>query len=241
MAVVEIALVRHGLTMLNVAKRIQGWSDAPLTKEGGEVAGRLGQGLKASGIRFDSAFASDTTRSVQTATIILDQAGQPELASALRTDWRLRELNFGSHEGMDGASLFSLLARASDMTVGEYSKWVAQNEHEAVVHLADTISRWDAEKDAAKTTWPAEDYRTFQGRIRSALYSIAEDALADARRRTLVVSHSLSIGAALSAVGASDLLPSKGFANASVTTVAFDGNSFSVQEVNDTSWIQEGS
>ena len=36
----DIYLMRHGQTLFNVQKRIQGWSDSPLTEEG---IGRLSE------------------------------------------------------------------------------------------------------------------------------------------------------------------------------------------------------
>ena len=38
---VEFYLVRHGKTMLNTTDRVQGWADAPLTKDGVVVAENL--------------------------------------------------------------------------------------------------------------------------------------------------------------------------------------------------------
>lgn len=42
----NVYLVRHGKTMFNTSRRVQGWSDTPLTNEGIEVAEFLGRGLR---------------------------------------------------------------------------------------------------------------------------------------------------------------------------------------------------
>ena len=54
-----IYVVRHGKTMLNEAKRAQGWADAPLTDEGVKVTKKLAHGFKKRGIEFDYAYSSD--------------------------------------------------------------------------------------------------------------------------------------------------------------------------------------
>lgn len=84
--------VRHGETLFNVQKRLQGLSDAPLTKEGIEVAEYLGRGLK--DIPFSAAYSSTSERASDTADIVLEGRNM-----ILNTDKRFRELNFGDLEG----------------------------------------------------------------------------------------------------------------------------------------------
>ncbi|MEG2254616.1 MAG: histidine phosphatase family protein, partial [Vagococcus sp.] len=64
-------VVRHGKTMLNTTDRVQGWSDAVLTKEGEEVVSSAGRGL--AGVDFQNAYSSDSGRAVQTAELILKE------------------------------------------------------------------------------------------------------------------------------------------------------------------------
>ena len=92
-----IYVVRHGKTMLNEAKRAQGWADAPLTDEGIKVTKKLACGFKKRGIKFDYTYSSDLGRNRQTAGIILKGLGQPELS--LREQQGLREVCFGTYEG----------------------------------------------------------------------------------------------------------------------------------------------
>lgn len=84
-------------TMLNEAKRAQGWADAPLTDEGTKVTKKLACGFKKRGIKFDYTYSSDLGRTRQTAGIILKGLGQPELS--LREQQGLREVCFGTYEG----------------------------------------------------------------------------------------------------------------------------------------------
>lgn len=62
----DLYLVRHGQTIFNLKRIIQGWSDSPLTPLGCEQARRAGEFLRARGISFDHAYASTLTRTNQT-------------------------------------------------------------------------------------------------------------------------------------------------------------------------------
>ena len=84
--------VRHGETLFNVQKRMQGLSDAPLTEEGIKVAEDLARGLH--DIPFSAAYSSSSGRAVDTADTVLEGRNM-----ILKTDKRLRELNFGDLEG----------------------------------------------------------------------------------------------------------------------------------------------
>lgn len=89
----RIYLVRHGETVWNVEKRLQGWKDSPLTENGLRNAERLAERLD--GTRIDRIFSSDQKRALTTAQIIAKDRSIPiEILSSLR------ELNFGSWEGM---------------------------------------------------------------------------------------------------------------------------------------------
>lgn len=53
---VRFYIVRHGETMMNKLKLLQGWNDSALTENGIEIAQCLGKGLK--DINFDAAYCS---------------------------------------------------------------------------------------------------------------------------------------------------------------------------------------
>lgn len=86
--------VRHGETLFNKQGKMQGWSDSPLTAEGIEVAKDLGKGLEQ--IPFLAAYSSTSERAADTAEYVL--AGQKDVP--LYLDKGLREMNFGTWEGM---------------------------------------------------------------------------------------------------------------------------------------------
>ena len=62
----NLYLVRHGQTIFNLKRIIQGWSDSPLTQLGCDQAARAGMFLRARGIEPDHAYTSTLHRTEQT-------------------------------------------------------------------------------------------------------------------------------------------------------------------------------
>ena len=62
----DLYLVRHGRTIFNLKRIIQGWSDSPLTQLGCDQAARAGMFLRARGIEPDHAYTSTLHRTEQT-------------------------------------------------------------------------------------------------------------------------------------------------------------------------------
>jgi probable phosphoglycerate mutase len=94
-----ILLVRHGETEWNLARRIQGWGDSPLTQRGVAQAEALGRKLRelpeADGLPI---VASPLGRARRTAELI--QAARADLAP-IRFDERLKEISVGAWDGLD--------------------------------------------------------------------------------------------------------------------------------------------
>ncbi|MFV9687260.1 2,3-diphosphoglycerate-dependent phosphoglycerate mutase GpmB [Pantoea sp. KXB45] len=84
----QVYLVRHGETVWNAERRIQGQSDSPLTEKGEQQARQVGERVKQLGITH--VIASDLGRTRRTAEIIADACG-----CTVTLDARLRELNMG--------------------------------------------------------------------------------------------------------------------------------------------------
>lgn len=84
----QVYLVRHGETLWNAARRIQGQSDSALTENGEQQAHQVGERVKHLGITH--VIASDLGRTRRTAEIIADACG-----CEVTLDPRLRELNMG--------------------------------------------------------------------------------------------------------------------------------------------------
>jgi 2,3-bisphosphoglycerate-dependent phosphoglycerate mutase len=89
----RLVVVRHGETQWNLASRIQGHADSPLTPAGEAqaqaIAGRLARE------RFDRLVSSDLGRAWRTAEAIAARTGH-----AIVPDPRLRERNYGVAEGL---------------------------------------------------------------------------------------------------------------------------------------------
>ena len=91
----RIYIVRHGETEANKKGYAQGWTDVPLNENGRIIAELTGRGLK--GIRFDHCFSSPLIRAKETAGILLRESGN---SVSVSFDDRIKEMNFGSFEGM---------------------------------------------------------------------------------------------------------------------------------------------
>lgn len=89
----RLVVVRHGETEWNVASRIQGHADSPLTEAGVAQAEAIAARLARE--RFDRLVSSDLGRALQTAGAIAARTGH-----AVEADARLRERNYGLAEGM---------------------------------------------------------------------------------------------------------------------------------------------
>lgn len=87
----DLYLVRHGQTLFNLKRIIQGWSDSPLTDLGCEQARRAGEYLRLRGVAPTEAYASTLTRTNQTIACVW-----PGLAFGRLDD--LREWYFGEFE-----------------------------------------------------------------------------------------------------------------------------------------------
>lgn len=95
-----IYLVRHGQTEFNCQDRFCGESDSPLTTLGIEEAHRNGRTLRERiGVsRPLQIVSSPLARALETAGIIRSELGRTK--SPIETDARLREISFGSWEGL---------------------------------------------------------------------------------------------------------------------------------------------
>ena len=87
-----IYIVRHGESVWNVQKILQGQSNSSLTRKGEQQAQNLAAKLRT--VHFDAIFSSDSTRAHKTAEII---AAERKLA--VRTTELLRERFFSIYEG----------------------------------------------------------------------------------------------------------------------------------------------
>ncbi len=114
----QLILIRHGETLWNTERRMQGQLDSPLTERGLWQAQRLGERLKSQ--VFAALYSSDLPRARRTAECIAQCTGH-----AVVTDERLRERHFGIFEGLNRAEMLQrdpdvharFLARDPEFTV----------------------------------------------------------------------------------------------------------------------------
>ncbi|MFQ9515908.1 MAG: histidine phosphatase family protein [Eubacterium sp.] len=94
----EIYIVRHGETIWNEKRLLQGSEDIELNSNGRKLAGITGQRLE--NVHFDKIYSSPLIRAYETANLIRGHRNIP----IIRDD-RLRELSFGANEGKDSMKI----------------------------------------------------------------------------------------------------------------------------------------
>lgn len=103
---VEILYVRHGETLWNRQRRVQGHRDSPLTATGWQQAERVGRllhgrfGDRLHGFRWCS---SPLGRAWQTAVVVAETVGVDPLR--IDHDDRLKEMTWGDWDGLDAAEI----------------------------------------------------------------------------------------------------------------------------------------
>ncbi|CAM2363473.1 histidine phosphatase family protein [Listeria seeligeri] len=229
---VTFYVVRHGKTMLNTTDRVQGWSDAVLTPAGEEVVTAAGKGLK--DVDFGAAYSSDSGRAIQTANLILKESDK-SADTKLQTDPRFREFNFGSYEGDLNHNMWSDIAKSQGKTLEEW-----QSTGLSPKDFANSVAELDKTRVKEGENWPAEDYATIQARLKDGITEVAEKESKNGDENVLLVSHGLSIGALLDTIEPGYKLPATGIQNASVTKITYKDGKFSIDDVNDMSYVEKG-
>lgn len=234
---VVIYFARHGKTMLNTVDRSQGWADAPLTPAGVEVAEALGKGL--SDVEFTKAYSSDSGRAIETAELVLANNGQEDLE--ITKDERLREYNFGTYEGMLNEEMWSAVAEKKGLSVEEYMKSMQENGfYNSIKEFADILSELDKVNVEEGVNWPAEDSKTIEKRLQESLDDIVAEAEEDGGGNILVVSHGMSIVTLLGGLDENLEVPASGLSNASISKVTYNDGKYTVESVNDLSYVEKG-
>lgn len=94
----EIYIIRHGETVWNEKKLLQGSTDIELNENGRQLAGETGRNLEET--YFDKIYSSPLIRAYETACLIRGHRNIP----IIRDD-RIRELSFGEKEGQNFSEL----------------------------------------------------------------------------------------------------------------------------------------
>ncbi|MCM1272902.1 MAG: histidine phosphatase family protein [Clostridium sp.] len=134
----ELYIVRHGQTLWNQGKRLQGSTDISLNDNGRELAIKTGQALADTTI--DIIYSSPLKRAYETATLI---RGDRDIE--IRTDDRIKELSFGHFEGES----FSELLKDDSLTFQYFFKkphlYQAADDGETLEHLIERAGQFMSE------------------------------------------------------------------------------------------------
>ncbi|MFB9768914.1 histidine phosphatase family protein [Lactiplantibacillus modestisalitolerans] len=175
MATFSVYMIRHGQTYFNKYRRMQGWSDSPLTTVGENDARNAGKML--SDIKFDAAYASDMTRAMRTAKLLLPASGNGDLS--VQPLAAFREAFYGYFEGDDTSQT-----------------WFEVGAPHQAPSLSEIIAKYGIEKakDFCKEADPfhsAENNAEFWERVNGGLATLR--AKQHAGDKVLLVSHGNTI------------------------------------------------
>ncbi|MGT2716450.1 histidine phosphatase family protein [Streptococcus respiraculi] len=84
-------VMRHGETFFNTQRRVQGWSDSPLTENGIAQAQTVADYFEREGVHFEAVYSSTQERATDTAKIVARTDEITQLKG-------IKEMNFGIFE-----------------------------------------------------------------------------------------------------------------------------------------------
>lgn len=207
----KLLLVRHGETAWNTEGRYQGQNDVALNKAGlaqaASVASRLAHEP------MNAAYTSDLQRARGTAEAIMNARAANGTPTALHSDSRLRELRFGSWEGLTRA--------------------------EIAVRFPESLEAWQT--DPLRARLPGgEGVRDAAERVEAFLQEVT---VRHPDETVLVVTHGgvLQIMCCLFLGGNLSLRGRFRFSNASLSVVSFAADDAAIFLLNDTNHLPEGS
>src|SRR5262249_37504016 len=131
----QIVFETHSTTEDNECGIATGWRQGRLSDTGREQARQLGNRRRDDGIQ--AVFASDLYRAVETAAIALGQTDIPILY-----DWRLRECDYGTCNGLPVAEVHADRSRRLDDPYPGGESW-RQATRRVGRFLDDLCLRWD--------------------------------------------------------------------------------------------------
>lgn len=94
----ELYIVRHGETLWNKERRLQGRTDIELSEYGRDLAKKTGEAMQ--DINIDVIYSSPLNRAYETALLIRGNKDIPVIK-----DERIREMSFGAYEGYKDVEL----------------------------------------------------------------------------------------------------------------------------------------
>ncbi len=136
---ITLYFARHGETVFNVEKRVQGWCDSPLTEEGIRQAQNTGRILQA--IPFAHCWCSSAERTRDTAKYMLEGRDVP-----LTMARDLREVYYGTYEGKHIHEIDD--QRAEMFMRGEWSSVGGETKKQVHARIRQMLNQiYDTSKD----------------------------------------------------------------------------------------------
>ena len=216
---ITVYMVRHGQTYLNKYRRMQGWTNAPLTEKGITDGQAAGERLRY--VHFAGASSSDLARAAETARFVLDANLTSDTQDLVELP-DFREQFFGSFDGLTGVeageALAGVLGLPDDTTYGDLIGSLDGDQ------LMDAFRQADPAGDA-------EDSQMFWTRLNNGLDTLLTKHQ-DGDRVLLVVHGILLINLVNRFAGEAY----KGIEpkNGSITTWQLDENGLHLETFNDT-------
>lgn len=222
---VTFYFMRHGETYLNILGRMQGWSDAPLTKKGRLDILRSGYGVK--DVVFDALYTSDLRRTVETAQLALKYNRHLNENSCLRMMPEFREVSFGAFEGLSGQEVW---------------REIREKGHGGLPFDSDSKSLVKDQMDALRKADPsgtAEEFMAFWSRVERGFVKLMNRHKGTGQR-VLIVSHGMAIRNIIH-----ELIPDFSLKtpiqNGALTIVHYKEGQFVLEALNQTSHFAEES
>lgn len=221
---VILYLMRHGETIMNKAKRVQGWCDGVLTEKGIEVAKSTGIGL--SDIEFKSIYTSDLRRTIKTAKIVLNENKYGKNLEICQVE-DLREAYFGKYEG-----------ELEEVLLKDMINYLNVSSFEEVIKNSNVQQKFANTCAALDETKKAENYDVLLKRAIRGLTNISKEQEANGGGNVLVVIHGGILRVILEYIDST--LDTREIDNASISKVIYENGKFKVESVNDMSYCEKG-
>lgn len=214
--------IRHGQTYFNHYKRMQGWSNTPLTPQGREDVRSSGRGL--ADVEFDAAYTSDLSRTTETATIILEENKKGKELT-LKAMPEFREVFFGSFEGSDIEETWG--------KVNEVLGYASVPEMWAQTSIPEQMNAFKK----ADPYHDAEDFLTFWLRVEQGLIKLIYKHR-DTGDKVMIVAHGNTIRYLLNNL-VPELETPQPLLNASVSVVKYYNGRYHLKMYNEVSHFKE--
>ncbi|WP_307409352.1 histidine phosphatase family protein [Breznakia pachnodae] len=200
---ITLYFIRHGETYLNKYKKMQGWSDAPLTQQG--IQDAIATGKRLLNQKFDVIYTSDLGRTLTTAKLIKEENIYRNETNIIPKQ-EFRETFFGSLDGSFSDYVYGMIAEKLNIEVSDIFKTLSLEE------IADALKEVDKTKEA-------ESQKEFEQRINKGVAEVLKDNK-NSDSKVMIVTHGNVIRTIVNMVDSS--IPVKQeLKNSGVTTIEF--------------------